>query len=124
MSKQIGDRQSRFKKARDGGPRKPMKNRKHDDSFVLASGVNGAWTPHDLRRTGATLMQSLGISMEIIDRCQNHVLGGSKVRRSYLHYDYADEKQLAWERLGNRIESILNPNKDVSGIVRDIHIMA
>ena len=111
MSKQIGDRQSRFKKARDGGPRQPMKNRKHDNSLVLADGENGKWIPHDLRRTGATLMQSLGISMEIIDRCQNHVLGGSKVRRSYLLHDYADEKRLAWDRLGNRIESILNPQK-------------
>lgn len=47
---------------------------------------NCAWTPHDLWRTGATLMQSLGVSLEIIDRCQNHVLPGCKVRRHYLHH--------------------------------------
>ena len=83
MSKQVGDRQSMFKKGKDGKPRKPMKNRRHDNTLVLNDGKSGAWTPHDLRRTGATLMQSLGVSLEIIDKCQNHVLPGSKVRRHY-----------------------------------------
>ena len=108
MSKQVGDRQSMFKKGKDGKPRKPMKNRKHDNTLVLSGGGNGAWTPHDLRRTGATLMQSLGVSLEIIDRCQNHVLPGSKVRRHYLHHDYADEKREAWRLLGDRLSAILN----------------
>ena len=44
-----------------------------------------------MRRTGATMMQGLGITLEIIDRCQNHLLGGSEVRRHYLHHDYAKE---------------------------------
>jgi hypothetical protein len=48
-------------------------------------------------------MQSLGVSLEIIDRCQNHVLPGSKVRRHYLHHDYADEKREAWRLLGDRL---------------------
>lgn len=105
MSKQIGDRQSMFKKGMDGNPRRPMKNRRHDNSLVLGDGGNGAWTPHDLRRTGATLMQSLGVSLEIIDRCQNHVLPGSKVRRHYLLHDYADEKREAWRVLGERLST-------------------
>jgi integrase len=61
--------------------------------LVLGSGKSGAWTPHDLRRTGATMMQSLEITLDIIDRCQNHVLTGSKVRRHYLLHDYAIEKR-------------------------------
>ena len=109
MSKQVGDRQSMFKKGKDGKPRQPMKNRRHDNSLVLSKGGNGAWTPHDLRRTGATLMQSLGVSLEIIDRCQNHVLPGSKVRRHYLLHNYADEKREAWRVLGDRLNLILNP---------------
>jgi integrase len=113
LSKQVGDRQSMFKKGRDGKPRKPMKNRRHDNTLVLTAGENGAWTPHDLRRTGATLMQSLGVSLEIIDRCQNHVLPGSKVRRHYLHHDYADEKRKAWCLLGDRVSLILNPADNV-----------
>ncbi|WP_394792398.1 tyrosine-type recombinase/integrase [Rhodoferax sp.] len=101
VSKQIGDRQMQFK------TRKPLKNRKNDNSLVIAKGKNGEWTPHDLRRTAATMMQSLGVSLDVIDRCQNHVIAGSKVRRHYLHYDYAKEKADAWRMLGKRIEAIL-----------------
>ena len=107
-SKQVGDRQAMFKKGKDGAPRQPMKNRRHDNTLVLGAGKNGAWTPHDLRRTGATLMQGLGVALEIIDRCQNHVLPGSKVRRHYLHHDYANEKREAWQVLGERLAGILS----------------
>jgi integrase len=67
INKQVGDRQARFKKSRDGSPRKPMATRCHENMLVLAGGSCGAWTPHDLRRTGATLMQALGVSLEVID---------------------------------------------------------
>lgn len=109
ITKQVGDRQAKFKKAKDGGIRKPMSNRRHDNTLVLGDGRNGAWTPHDLRRTGATMMQSIGVSLEIIDRCQNHVLAGSKVRRHYLLHDYANEKREAWKKLGGRLAEILAP---------------
>jgi len=102
VSKLIGDRQCRFKNRT-----KPLAGRHHDDSLVLSKGIKGEWTPHDLRRTGATMMQELGVTLEIIDRCQNHLLGGSKVRRHYLHHDYAKEKTEAWRLLGERLESIL-----------------
>jgi integrase len=107
ISKQVGDRQTMFKKSRGGAPRQPMKHRPHNNGLVLAGGINGAWTPHDLRRTGATMMQALGVRLDTIDRCQNHVLKGSKVRRHYLHHDYAAEKREAWRRLGEQIRSIL-----------------
>lgn len=103
VSKQVGDRQEMFKK------RKPLSRRRHDNSLVLAKGTNGAWTPHDLRRTGATMMQALGVNLDVIDRCQNHVLAGSRVRRHYLHHDYAREKAEAWARLGTQLESIIFP---------------
>lgn len=102
VSKLIGDRQCCFKNRS-----KPLSGRHHDDSLVLSQGNKGEWTPHDLRRTGATMMQELGVTLDIIDRCQNHVLGGSKVRRHYLHYDYAKEKKEAWHKLGAHIEAIL-----------------
>jgi len=102
VSKLIGDRQCCFKNRS-----KPLSGRHHDDSLVLSQGNKGEWTPHDLRRTGATMMQELGVTLEIIDRCQNHLLGGSKVRRHYLHYDYAKEKNEAWSILGDRLETIL-----------------
>ena len=53
--------QSMFKKNKNCTPRAPLRNRRSDDSLVLAGGKNGAWTSHDLRRAGATMMQALGI---------------------------------------------------------------
>ncbi|WP_458379281.1 tyrosine-type recombinase/integrase [Pseudomonas chlororaphis] len=102
ISKRVGDRQEQFKKRS-----KPLSGRRNDNTLVLSKGTNGDWTPHDLRRTGATTMQELGVTLEIIDRCQNHLLGGSKVRRHYLHHDYAKEKTEAWRLLGERIDAIL-----------------
>lgn len=107
ISKQVGDRQSMFKTNKDGTPRAPLKKRSSDDTLVLAGGKSGAWTPHDLRRTGATMMQALGISLDLIDRCQNHVIAGSKVRRHYLHHDYAEEKRAAWAALGVKLEAVI-----------------
>lgn len=110
MTKQTGDRQAMFQKANDGSARKPMKKRGSDDSLVLAGGRNGGWTPHDLRRTGATMMQALGVPLDTIDRCQNHVLKGSKTRRHYLHHNYAAEKREAWRVLGAQLCEILAPS--------------
>ena len=100
VSKQVGDRQTQFKQRT-----KLLGNRVNNNSMVLG---NEEWTPHDLRRTGATMMQELGVPLDVIDRCQNHVLAGSQVRRHYLHYEYADEKRAAWCKLGDRLNVILN----------------
>lgn len=105
VSKQVSDRQHSLHK------RKQLKKRKNDDSLVLSHGINGNWTPHDLRRTGATLMQKMGISLDVIDRCQNHVLPGGRVRRHYLHHDYKAEKTQAWQRLGEHLECLLRDKK-------------
>lgn len=59
------------------------------------------------------MMQALRVSPDVIDRCQNHVLPGSKVRRHYLHHDYAEEKREAWRLLGERIDAILTANNVV-----------
>ena len=101
VSKQVGDRRARFKN------RKALSRQRHDDTLVLADSQNGGWTPHDLRREGATMMQALGVSLDVIDRCQNHVLAGSRVRRHYLHHDYAEEKKNAWNLLGDRLSAVL-----------------
>ncbi|MGH2638617.1 MAG: tyrosine-type recombinase/integrase, partial [Rhabdochlamydiaceae bacterium] len=43
---------------------------KQIDGLVLPRGV---WKPHDLRRTGATLMNALGVLPEVAERCLNHM---------------------------------------------------
>jgi hypothetical protein len=40
---------------------------------AITTGLGGGWTPHDLRRTGATMMGELGVMGEGIERCLNHV---------------------------------------------------
>ncbi|MFJ3465319.1 tyrosine-type recombinase/integrase [Achromobacter spanius] len=105
VTKQIGDRQTQFK-AED---RTPLKGRRNDNTLVLAEGANGNWTPHDLRRTGATIMQRLGASENVIDRCQGHVVhtGKNKIRRHYQLYEFADEKRQAWQDLGQYLDQLL-----------------
>lgn len=49
------------------------------------------WTPHDLRRTAATGLASIGCPDEIIDEIQNHKKRG--VIRTYNRYRYDKEKQ-------------------------------
>ncbi|WP_165829217.1 hypothetical protein [Janthinobacterium sp. 78] len=58
----------------------------------------------------SAMMRALGISLELIDRCQNHVLPASKVRRHYMLHDYAEEKKAAWAALGERLARISLPN--------------
>lgn len=107
IAKQIGDRQCMFKKSKNANNK--ASKRRQDNTLVLASGKYGSWTPHDLRRTGATMMQALGVPLDTIDRCQNHVVFGSKVRRHYLRHDYADEKREAWLKLGIKLAGLLRP---------------
>jgi integrase len=105
VSKQVGDRQVKFKSRT-----RKLKCRAENNNLVVG---DEEWTPHDLRRTGATLMQKLKISREVINLCQNHVIG-SKVDRVYLLDDYADEKRDAWNKLGDRLEAILSASNVVS----------
>jgi len=103
-TKQIRDRQLTAQ------GRKPMANRtKRCDALILAG---GDWVPHDLRRTGATMLQMLGVTPEIIEKVLNHV-EPDKLRRTYQTYDYADEKREAWRLLGERLSLILNPSANV-----------
>ena len=107
VSKQVGDRQAMFKNRA-----KPLTGRHHNNDLVLSAGNNGEWTPHDLRRTGATMMQKLGVPPEIIDRCQNHVVESkNKSSKHYQQYDYAKEKAEAWHRWGDHLGVLLDNSK-------------
>lgn len=104
FGKRIGDRQAMFME------RKALANRRQDNTLVLSEGKNGNWTAHDLRRTGATLMETLGVDDKIIDLCQNHVIhtGANKIRRHYLHGDNTERMKIAWEQLGGRLTAVLS----------------
>lgn len=105
VSKQVGDRQVKFKQRT-----RKLQGRAENNKLVIG---DEEWTPHDLRRTGATLMQKLKINREVVNLCQNHVIG-SKVDRVYLLDDYADDKREAWNKLGDRLEAILSTSNLLS----------
>lgn len=96
ITKQIGDRQ------REGGP---LKNRAAGVERALVL-PGGHWTPHDLRRTGATIMVRLGVLPAVADRCLNH-REPNRIRRIYLRHQYGPEMRAAWETLGAHLEGLL-----------------
>lgn len=98
LAKQIGDRQR--------GDKSPMANRtKRIKALELQ---RGRWTPHDLRRTGATIMGTLGVRPDVIEKCLNHVQQNRLVR-IYQRQTLLVEQGEAWKLLGARLELLTQP---------------
>ena len=96
-TKQIGDRQASLKTGI------PLTNRtKAADALVL---LGDNWTFHDLRRTGATLAQSVGVDQHVIERMANHA-EDNRMQRIYQRYDYADEQRVGWAKLGTLLDEL------------------
>ena len=106
VTKQLGDRQ-RLDKA-------PMSGRAKADYGNKLVLPGGRWTPHDLRRTGATIMVSLGVLPEVAERCLNHT-EENKVKRIYQRHSYEVEMREAWGLLGDRLE--LLTRQDAENVV-------
>ena len=96
VTKQLGDRQ----REPDQGT---MSRRSANAQALILPG--GKWTPHDLRRTGATIMTALGILPEVAERCLNHT-EENKVKRTYQRHSYTKEMAEAWHILGERLEQL------------------
>lgn len=102
VTKQLGDRQRQPEQG-------IMSNRSANTHALLLPG--GKWTPHDLRRTGSTLMTALGVIPEVADRCLNHK-EGNKVKRIYQRHKYAKEMNRAWHLLGKHLDSLILGDAD------------
>jgi integrase len=102
VTKQLGDRQRQ--------PEQGTMSRRSAkaQSLLLAS---GKWTPHDLRRTGATLMTALGVIPEVAERCLNHT-EDNKMKRIYQRHSYATEMATAWDLLGEHLETLTKVEAD------------
>jgi integrase len=95
-----------FPNARTGAPVEP-----HSISVAVRRNLEmlgaGQWTPHDLRRTAATMMADLGVQPHIIEVCLNHISGfRSGVAGVYNRNPYLGEHRDALERLAARIAEI------------------
>jgi integrase len=70
------------------------------------------WTIHDLRRTARSLMSRAGVPADHAERCLGHVIGG--VRGTYDRHEYLKEKRDGFERLAAIVDTILNPQSNVT----------
>ena len=93
------------KQVKDRMRSEPLTNRTKATGALLLSG--GSWTPHDLRRTGATTMGELGVMGEVIERCLNHV-EQNRMKRIYQRHELKAEQREAWRILGERITLLLS----------------
>lgn len=60
------------------------------------------WVTHDLRRSGVTLMQKMGISTDVSDRCLNHA-ESDKIKKIYHMHNYDKEMKKAWYLLSEAL---------------------
>lgn len=91
VTKQVADRQR--------PDATPMSGRTKQTTALV---IGEKWTPHDLRRTGATHMAKLGVLDGVIEKCLNHT-DENKVRRIYNREQYAQPMREAWHLLGERL---------------------
>lgn len=77
------------------------------------------WRLHDLRRTGTTQMQRLGIGIEVTERVINHHQGGSAsgIRGIYNLYDYQDEKRRALQAWADWLSRLINAAEEAPNVV-------
>jgi integrase len=82
---------------------------KNKDRIDALSGV-GDWVVHDLRRTVASGMARLGISLAVIEKVLNHV-GGSfaGIVGVYQRHEFAEEKREALEKWADHVERLVRP---------------
>jgi integrase len=73
-----------------------------------ASGVED-WTLHDLRRTAASGMARLGVSLPVIEKILNHSSGSFRgVVGVYQRHSYADEKRAALDLWGAHVARLVS----------------
>ena len=67
------------------------------------------WTLHDLRRSCASGMASLGIAPHIVESVLNHRSGTIKgVARVYNRYNYLSEKTSALQAWGRHLDTLIS----------------
>jgi integrase len=80
---------------------------KNKDRIDELSGV-ADWVVHDLRRTVASGMARLGISLAIIEKVLNHVSGSfAGIVGVYQRHEFAEEKRAALEKWADHVERLV-----------------
>ena len=97
ITKQLRDRQQ-------SDPTKPRRGRSSQRTALMLPG--GIFTAHDLRRTGATLMQALGVEGRVIERALNHTESDQLIA-TYQRAELLPERAAAFARLGARLDELV-----------------
>ncbi len=86
-------------------PRRPGEhiNAVQKAGYRIAKAADVEFVPHDLRRTAATFMTSMGISRLVVSKILNHAESG--VTAIYDRHSYDEEKRKALRLWGDRLES-------------------
>jgi integrase len=67
-----------------------------------------SWRLHDLRRSCASGMQRLGVSVPVIEKALNHISGTFRgIVGVYQTHDYADEIRIALQKWSDHVERIV-----------------
>jgi integrase len=70
------------------------------------------WRLHDLRRTTASGMQRLGVSVPVVEKALNHQGGVFRgIVSTYQTHDYADEIRVALQRWGDHVADLVSERK-------------
>jgi integrase len=76
------------------------------------------WTLHDIRRTVASGMARLGVSLPVIEKVLNHISGSfAGVVGIYQRHDFAKEKRAALERWGAHVAAVVAGKGDKAKVV-------
>jgi integrase len=77
------------------------------------------WTLHDLRRSAASGMAKLGVSLPVIEKVLNHVSGSfAGVVGIYQRHDFAGEKRKALELWGAHVAAIVSDKPAKAKVVK------
>jgi integrase len=77
------------------------------------------FTPHDLRRTAASLMTAAGVPRLHVEKVLNHTI--DDVAEIYDRYDYAEEKRAALKRLEDSLRRIARREHKVVAFTERMH---
>ena len=76
------------------------------------------WRLHDLRRTAASGMQRLGVSVPVVEKALNHQGGVFRgIVSTYQTHDYADDVCIAFQKWGDHVADLVSDRKP-STVVR------
>jgi integrase len=85
----------------------PFNGFKAKERFDEAIGI-AHWTMHDLRRTTASGIARLGVSLVVIEKLLNHVSGSlAGIVGVYQRHEFAEEKRVALQRWADHVEQVV-----------------